>query len=64
MLEEAGEQVAEVRPHVDIMLELVAAQNGMSGAKAHVWVGAVRDKMMDVGVDTLQDLIWNILPLN
>ena len=64
MSEEAGEEVAVVSSHMEMVLKIVAEHKGMSGVKADAWVRDVRDKLTDVGVDTPQDLIRNILLLN
>ena len=60
----AEEPIVEEESQVVPILEFIAVQKGMNGDKAAAWVEAVWYKLEDILVESLQDIVRNILVLN
>jgi hypothetical protein len=59
-----GIPVAAVVGPLVAVLNTVASRKLMSGAEAEAWVEAVRSKLEDIGVESIEDFVRGIILLN
>jgi hypothetical protein len=46
------------------LLEMVADKRGLKGVASNVWVGAVKNKMRSIEVETVRDFVSSVMLVN